>query len=440
MIEMGNYSVNELHQMYDQFCCHCDETAMYDQFLVAEKAEGLQVWFKGESEPYLDLVMGYSTLNLGHQHPRVREAMERAVKTIDHIHSFNCESKILLSKALVEKAPTHANMSVYFPVGGALAVETAVKLARAYTKKTKIVSFKGAFHGHSHSAMMLTDEAFINKKQYALYPAEEIRLPYADCYHCNEQDKCTLQCLLVAEQCLSQDKDIAGLIVEPIQGAAGFIIPHKEFILGLKKLCHDKSVLFIDDEIQVGMGRSGKMFAIEHFDVEPDMILLGKSLAGGYYPLSAVIARAEIWDAISLTGSALGSTFSNNPLGTYIALQVQRILQEEHYIENAEMIGVYFTEELKNFERYENIDNVTGLGLTQSFEVVKSKITKEPAPQTARKIQSEALAQRVIIYIGGVNHNRIKLTLPLWVQKEDIGMIISKLQDILEAVISNKID
>ena len=440
MIEMGEYSVNELHQIYDEYCCHCDETEMYDTFLVVEKAEGLQVWFKGKSEPYLDLVMGYSALNLGHQHPRVREAVERAVKTIDHIHSFNCESKILLSKALVAKVPAHANKRVYFPIGGAMAVETAVKLARAYTKKTKIVSFNGAFHGYSYGAMMITDGAFIDKKQYAPYPGEEISLPYADCYHCDEQAKCTFQCLSVAEQCLSQDKDIAGLVVEPIQGAAGFIIPPKEFIIGLKKLCHDKSVLFIDDEIQVGMGRSGRMFAIEHFNVEPDMILLGKSLAGGYYPLSAVIARAEIWDTISPTGSTFGSTFSNSPLGAYIALQVQRILQEEHYIENADRFGAYFTEELRLFERYENIDNVTGLGFTQSFEVVKSKRTKEPAPEIAKKIQSEALRRRVIICVGGVNHNRIKFTLPLWGQKEDIDMIIKKLQVILESVVSSKVD
>ena len=438
MIEMVNYNVNDLHQMYDQFCCHCDETVMYDQLLIAEKAEGLYVWFKNESEPYLDLVMGYAALNFGHQHPRIREAVEEAARTIEHIHSFNCESKILLSKTLVEKTPGTANKRVYFTVGGAMAVETSIKLARAYTKKTKVASFRSAFHGYSYSAMMITDENFINKRQYAPYPGEVIWLPYADCYCCDEQANCSFQCLQEVEQRLSQDKDIASLVVEPIQGAAGFVIPPKEFIVGLKKLCHDNSILLIDDEIQVGLGRTGRMFAIEHFNVEPDMILLGKSLAGGYYPLSAVIAREEIWDCISPTGSAIGSTFANSPLGTYIALQAQRILEEEHYVENAENMGIYFTEELKRLEQYKNIDNVTGLGLTQSFDVIKSKETREPAPQIAKEIQSEALRQRVIIYVGGVNRNRIKLTIPLWVRKEDINMIIEKLQDIFKSVLSNK--
>lgn len=321
--------------MHEQYCCHCDETGMYDQFLIVEKTEGLFVRFKGENEPYLDLVMGYTSLNFGHRHPKITEAVEAAVRAIDLMHSFNSESKILLSKVLAEKASGPANKRVYFPVGGAMAVETAVKLARAYTKKTKIASFRNAFHGYSYSAMMITDESFINKRQYAPFPGEVIWLPYTDCYYCDKQDKCSFQCLQEAEQLLSQDKDIAGLVVEPVQGGAGFVVPPKEFIAGLKKLCHDNGILFIDDEIQVGLGRTGRMFAIEHFNVEPDMILLGKSLSGGYYPLSAVIAREEIWDCISPIGSAIGSTFANNQFGAYLALQAQKILEEEHLIENA---------------------------------------------------------------------------------------------------------
>jgi len=434
MINIGKYNIEELQDIYDQFGCQCDETVMYNQFLLVERAEGLNVWFKDEDEPYLDLVMGFSALNLGHQHPRVRKAVIEAVNTIDHIHSFNCESKLLLSKILAEKTPGTSDKQVYYPVGGAMAVETAIKLARAYTQKTKMASFNSAFHGYSYGGMMVTDDAVINKRQYAPYPGKVIRLPYANCYRCDEEDECNLQCLRVAEQHLAQDKDIAGLIIEPIQGHAGFIVPPKEFIVGLRKLCDDNGVLFIDDEIQVGMGRAGRMFAIEHFDVEPDIILMGKSLAGGYYPISAVIARAEIWDCISPVGSGIGSTFVNSPLGTYVALQMQRILEEEHYMENAERIGAYFTEELRQFEQYENIDNVTGLGLTQSFEVVKSKETREPAPEIAEEIKSEALRQRIIIYVGGVNHSRIKFLLPLWVTKDDIDMIIAELRDIIESV------
>jgi len=435
MIGATKLNVTELRDMYDKFSCHCDETVMYDQFLVAERAKGLHVWFQNDSEPYLDLVMGFSALNFGHQHPRLRKAVEEAVRTIEHVHSFNCESKLLLSKVLAEKTPGTANKKVYYPVGGTMAVETAIKLARAYTKKSKIASFSGAFHGYSYGGMMVTDDAVINKRQYAPYPGEVLRLPYANCYRCDEQANCKFQCLQVAERLLSQDKDIAGLIIEPIQGHAGFIIPPKEFIVGLKKLCDDNDLLFIDDEIQVGMGRAGRMFAIEHFDVEPDIVLLSKSLSGGYYPISAVIANAEIWDCISPAGSGIGSTFVNSPIGTHVALEVQRILEEEGYIENAERIGAYFTRRLKHFEQYENIDNVTGLGLTQSFEVIRNKKTKKPTPQIAKEIQSEALRQHVLIYVGGINRNRIKFIAPLWVKKEDINMIIEKLKDILETVL-----
>lgn len=434
--EKRKYSSDELHDIYNRFSCQCDESGMYDQFLVPEKAEGLYVWFKDQSEPYMDLGMGFSALNFGHQHPRIRRAAEEAVRTIDHIHSFNSESKLLLSKALAEKTPGTPNKKVYFPVGGAMAVETSIKLARAYTGKTKLACFTGAFHGYSYGAMMVTDDAIINKPQYIPYPGEVVRLPYADCYHCDSHSDCRYQCLRVAEQRLGQDKDIAALIIEPVQGHSGFIIPPRDFIFGLKKLCQERGILFIDDEIQVGMGRSGRLLAVEHSDVEPDIILLSKSLAGGYYPLSAVIARAEIWDCISPTGSGIGSTFVNSPLATHIALEVLRVLEEDGLIENAERVGDYFTEELKCLERFGNIDNVTGLGLLQSFAVVKSKETKEPAPEIARKIRSEALRQHLIVLCSGMEQDRIKFTLPLWVNREDIDMIIERLQNIMKSVVA----
>jgi len=435
IVQKREYSTQELHGIYNRFSCQCDESGMYDQFLVAEKAEGLYVWFKDQSEPYVDLGMGFSALNFGHQYPEIRRAVEEAVRTIDHIHSFNSESKLLLSKALAEKTPGTPNKKVYYPVGGAMAVETAIKLARAYTGKTRLACFTGAFHGYSYGAMMVTDDTIINKPQYAPYPGEVVRLPYADCYHCDNRSECRYQCLQVAEQRLSQDRDIAALIIEPVQGHAGFIIPPVEFIFGLKKLCQERGILFIDDEIQVGMGRTGRLLAVEHSGVEPDIILLSKSLAGGYYPLSAVIARADIWDNVSAIGSGIGSTFVNSPLGTHVALKVLSILEEDGLIENAERVGTYFTGELRRLERYENIDNVTGLGLAQSFAVVKSKQTREPAPEIAGKIRSEALRQHMIVLCSGMKQDRIKFTLPLWVNREDIDMIIERLQGIVKSVV-----
>jgi len=284
--------------------------------------------------------------------------------------------------------------------------------------------------------MMATDDDVIDKSLYAPYPGEALRLPYADCYHCADRANCRFQCLQVAEQLLSQDDNIAAMIIEPVQGHAGFIIPPREFIFGLKNLCQERGILFIDDEIQVGMGRTGRFLAIEHYDVEPDIILLSKSLAGGCYPLSAVIARAEIWDRISPVGSGIGSTFVNSPLATHVALKVLSILEEDGLLKNAERMGAYFTERLKRLERFDNIDNVTGLGLTQSFTVVKSKDTREPAPAMAGSIQSEALRQHVIVLRSGMQRNRIKFTLPLWVRRADIDMIVERLDRIVKSVLA----
>lgn len=443
------YSVEELHDIYSQFSCQSDESGMYDQFLVPERAEGLYVWCKDHDEPYLDLGMGFSALNFGHQHPRLRRAVEEAVATIEHVHSLNSESKLLLSKALAEMTPGSPNKKVYFPVGGAMAVETAIKLARAYTGKTRIASFTGAFHGYSYGAMMVTDDAVIDKSLYAPYPGEAVRLPYANCYRCEHDDhnahgdchqrgaSCHFQCLQTAEQLLSQDNDIAALIIEPVQGHAGFIIPPKEFILGLKNLCQGKGILFIDDEIQVGMGRTGKFLAIEHFDVEPDIILLSKSLSGGYYPLSAVIARAEIWDRISPVASGIGSTFVNSPWATHVALEVLSVIEEDGLLKNAEKTGAYFTEQLKHLERFDCIDNVTGLGLTQSMAVVESKETRQPTPDMASRIQSEALRQHMMVCCSGVKRDRIKFVLPLWIDRKDIDMIVSKLHAIVKSAVTS---
>lgn len=442
-MDRRQHTVDELHDIYRQFSCQSDESGMYDQFLVPERAEGLYVWCKDRSEPYLDLGMGFSALNFGHQHPRLLRAVEQAVATIEHVHSLNSESKLLLSKALAEMTPGSPNKKVYFPVGGAMAIETAIKLARAYTGKTKIASFTGAFHGYSYGAMMITDDAAIDKSLYAPYPGEAVRLPYANCYRCEHGDhnnhgaSCRFECLQTAEQLLSQDDDIAALIIEPVQGHAGFIIPPREFIFGLKNLCQEKGILFIDDEIQVGMGRTGKFLAIEHYDIEPDIILLSKSLAGGYYPLSAVIARAEIWDRISPVASGIGSTFVNSPWATRVALEVLSIIEEDGLLKNAEKIGAYFTERLRHLERFDCIDNVTGLGLTQSMAVVDNKETRQPAPDMASRIQSEALRQHMMVCCSGVDRDRIKFVLPLWIDRRDIDMIVSKLYGIVKSAVAS---
>jgi 4-aminobutyrate aminotransferase/(S)-3-amino-2-methylpropionate transaminase len=435
-IDGPQYSVDELHDIYRQFSCQCDESGLYDQFLVPERAEGFHVWFKGHDEPFLDLGMGFSALNFGHHHPAIREAAEEAIGRIDHVHSFNSESKLLLSKALAEMTPGSPDKKVYFPVGGAMAVETAIKLARAYTGKTRIASFTGAFHGYFYGAMMVTDDGVIDKPQYSPYPGEALRLPYADCYHCSSHANCRLQCLLAAEQRLRQDDDVAALIIEPVQGHAGFVIPPREFLIGLMGLCRERDILFIDDEIQVGMGRTGKFLAIEHSDVEPDIVLLSKSLAGGYYPLSAVIARSDIWDHISPAGSGIGSTFVNSPLGTHIALKALSVLEKEGLLANAGRVGAYFTGRLNSLERFGCIGNVTGLGLTQSFAVVKSKETRQPAPEVAAAIQSEALRQRMIVCRSGVERDRIKFTLPLWVDRDTVDTIVERLHGIVQAAVT----
>lgn len=409
---------------------------MYDQFLVAESAEGCNVRFQGDPEPYIDLVMGYSATNFGHRHPRIVKAVHEAVDRIDHIHSFNCEAKIRVSAKLASMVPGKPEVRVYFPVGGAMAIENAIKIARAATGGTKIASFEGAFHGYSYGAMMVTDRSFVNFDRYGPMPGPEIRLPYGACWPCDPDDVDAEvdRRLRKIEEFLSKDRDVAAVILEPVQGANGFVIPEKRFVQGLREITKNYGVLLIDDEIQVGVGRCGRMFAIEHFDVTPDIIVMGKSITAGYYPTSVVIARSELFDKIPAKRSGIGSTFGNNPLGLAIVDAVLEMIEAERMFDDVERKGELFTQELRKFERYPFVANATGLGLAHSFAIVEDRSSNRPDAALAAKLQSEALRQHILLYVAGVEKNRIKLFLPVTIKQEELAPIARRIDGVLAKV------
>lgn len=429
-------SVEALQKAYEDYCCKSDETAMYDRFLVVESTEGCYVRFKDDPDPYLDLVMGYSATNFGHRHPKIVEAVHRAVDSIDHVHSFNSEAKIRVSERLARMFPGHPPVRVYFPVGGAMAVENAIKISRAATGRKKIASFEGAFHGYSYGAMMVTDRAFVDLDRYAPMPGPELRLPYGNCWPCDSKDKEKVirERLGQIDRMLAADGDVAAVILEPIQGANGFIIPEASFVRGVREITRKHGILLIDDEIQVGLGRAGRMFAITHFDVEPDLILLGKSISAGYYPTSVVMAQAALFDRINPARSGIGSTFGNNPLGLAIVDAVLHLIETEGWFRGVEEKGEALTAELYQLEKYPFVENVTGLGLAHSFAIVKDKASHTPDPERAARLQSEALRQKVLLYVAGKTKNRIKLFLPVTVTLEELRHVAMRLDELLAAI------
>ncbi len=409
---------------------------MYDQFLVAESTEGMYVRFKDHAEPFLDLVMGYSATNFGHRHPAIVAAVHKAVDRIDHVHSFNCEAKIRVSAKLAQWVPGRPDVRTYFPVGGAMAIENAIKIARAATGRTKIASFEGAFHGYSYGAMMVTDRAFVNLDQFAPMPGPEIRLPYGATWPCpaDQVESEVDHRLEHIDHVLSSDPDIAAVIFEPVQGANGFLIPEKRFVRELWEITRRRGVLFIDDEIQVGVGRCGRMFAIDHFGVQPDIIVMGKSITAGYYPTSAVIARAELFDRIPPKRSGIGSTFGNNPLGLAIVEAVLDLIHQDRLFDEVEAKGDAFTAALRQMERYPFVANVTGLGLAHSFAVVKDCVDNLPDPDLAARLQVEALRRHILLYVAGTQKNRVKLFLPVTVTRDEMASVVARLGEVLAEV------
>ena len=317
-----------------------------------------------------------------------------------------------------------------------MAVEAAIKLARAATGRKKIASFEGAFHGYSFGAMMVTDRAFANLEQYGPLPGPEIRLPYGNVWPATGADaeRCVQQRLAQIEDLLREDPDVAAVILEPVQGANGFIVPEKSFVQGVRALTQKYGVLLIDDEIQVGLGRTGRMFAIAHFDVVPDMILLGKSLSAGYYPVSAVLARREVFDRVGPKRSAIGSTFGNNQFGLAIVDAVLELIESEELFTGVEERGAAFTARLRELEQFPFVENVSGLGLTQSFAIVADKNSHRADPERAARIQSEALRQKVLLYVAGKHKNRIKLFPPVTISPDECGAVVNRLARILQAV------
>jgi acetylornithine/succinyldiaminopimelate/putrescine aminotransferase len=394
----------DAQELYRRHCCQMDQTLLYERPLVVERAQGCRVWFAGEHEPYLDLVCGYSSTNLGHCHPRLQRRLAELAARFDHVHSLTTAPAVELAGKLCGLLGRPEQYRVYYTVGGAAAADAAVRLARAFSRRPVVASFTGAFHGYSLGALPLTDRAFVAPDQFAPLAGERLAVPFGDLPGCRR--------ILEANRAR-----VGGLIVEAVQGAAGFEIPPEGFLAEVRELCRRLELVFIADEIQVGLGRTGRMLALEHSGVrDPDVVLLGKSLGGGYYPLSAVVARKEVFESIPAAGSTFGDTFSHNAVGCGLGLEVLDILQNTPAIADgrargAEMLGCL--QELKG--RYARVSRVWGLGPALALE-----LAGPGAPALAADLVRAGLAERVLLYATGVRGDRLKFAPALTMTAEEL--------------------
>ncbi len=399
--------------------------------LVVEKARGL--WLEDvDGNSFLDFTAGIAVCATGHCHPRVVRAIKKQADLLLHMSGtdFYYTPQILLAEKLGSLAPGRGKKKVYFGNSGAEAVEAAFKLARWHTRRELNIAFYGAFHGRTMGALSLTASKTVQKKHYNPLVPGITHIPYAYCYRCPYHlcyPSCGLACVHWVEDTLFRTslppEEVAAIIVEPIQGEGGYIVPPPEFHKSLHKIAKKYDILYVVDEVQSGMGRTGKMFAMEHFGVIPDIMALAKGIASGM-PLGALVARGEImdWEA-----GSHASTFGGNPVSCQAALATIDLLIES-LMANAALQGEHLMSGLRKLQQaHECIGDVRGKGLMVGVELVKDRESKVPAKECRDKIINAAFRKGLLLL--GCGENNIRFCPALTVRRTEINTCLTIFDD-----------
>ncbi len=385
---------------------------------------------------FLDFNAGIAVCSTGHCHPRIVKAIQEQAARLIHMSGtdFYYGPQAELARKLAKLAPGSGNKRVFLTNSGAESVEAAFKLARYHTKRKHMIAFFGAFHGRTMGALSLTASKVTQRAGFAPLIPQVSHVDYPNCYRCPRKPDsgCCFDCLDQIENKLFRrtvsPDEVAAIIVEPIQGEGGYIVPPPEFHQRLKSLAERHGILLIADEVQSGMGRTGKMFAMEHWGVEPDIICLAKGIASGM-PLGAMIARDDIMDWPPGTHA---STFGGNPVSCVAALETIALLQEE-LLANAANVGDYLMERLRELQsRHELIGDVRGKGLMIGVELVRDRVTKEPAVAERNTIVQECFQKGLLLLGCGVN--AIRFSPPLVIDRVDADVAVEILDEVMSRV------
>jgi 4-aminobutyrate aminotransferase/(S)-3-amino-2-methylpropionate transaminase len=400
----------------------------------AVRASNAEIW-DVEGKRYIDFVGGIGVQNTGHRHPKVVKAIEAALQGTIHT-AFQVsayESYIALAERLNAAAPIEGPAKTIFFSTGAEAVENATKIARYATKRSAVIAFSGAFHGRTLFTMAMTGKVVPYKAGFGDMPGGVHRLPFPIESHGHTAAQ-SLEALEMLFKTDVEPSRVAAIIIEPVQGEGGFYVAPFEFLRALRAICDKHGILLIDDEIQAGFARTGKIFAIEHSGVKPDLITTAKSLAGGM-PLSGVIGRAAIMDAPDPGG--LGGTYAGNPLACAAGLAVMDVIQEEKILERSVTLGDKLTSRLKQMALRNDlppIDDIRGLGAMVAFDIVKTRGTQEPDADRTKKLLGEALKRGLILLTCGLYGNGVRILVPITIEDHVLDEALGILEDSLKAI------
>jgi 4-aminobutyrate aminotransferase len=388
-----------------------------------------------DGNTFLDFNAGIAVVATGHCHPEVVSAVQKQAADLIHMSctDFYYAGMVELARKLEAISPGSDPKKIYFGNSGTEAIEAAIKLARYHTGREKIIAFYGAFHGRTLGSLSLTASKAVQRKGFGTLLSGVFHVPYANPYRCpygHQPKDCCRDCAQFIERELFKKivdpEEVAAIVVEPIQGEGGYVPGPPEFLLDLQRICRKHGILFVTDEVQSGMGRTGKWWAGDHAGLEPDILCVAKGIASGL-PLSATIARSAIMD---LKPGAHASTFGGNPVSIAAALTTIRLI-ETQYMENARRIGEYMFARMSNWrETFPIVGDVRGKGLMIGIEIVEDNKTKVPSPKLRDAIVNLAFAKGLLIL--GAGANTLRLAPPLIIDEEQADFAIKTLESCLQ--------
>lgn len=404
--------------------------------IYAVRAENSELW-DADGKRFIDFAAGIAVNNTGHRHPKVMAAVARQAEEFTHtcFHVAPYESYVALAERLNAATPGEFAKKTMLVTTGAEAVENAVKMARAYTGRSGVIAFSGAFHGRTLMGMALCGKVTPYKKAFGAMPPEVLHAPFPNAFHgVSVQD--SLNALDNMLRSSIDPERVAAIIIEPVQGEGGFNIAPPEFLRALREICDQHGILLIADEVQAGIARTGKLFAFEHAGVAADLVTMAKGLAGGF-PLSAVTGRAEVVDAAPVGG--IGGTYAGNPLAVAAANAVLDVIVEEDLCSRATEIGEVIKARLTAIaarQGMEPIGDVRGVGAMVAFELVTDRITNNPDPALTQAIVAEAEARGLIILPCGTRANAVRLLPALTTPMAQVEEALDILEASIEAAVN----
>jgi 4-aminobutyrate aminotransferase/(S)-3-amino-2-methylpropionate transaminase len=387
-----------------------------------------------DGNTFIDFTGGVGCLNVGHSHPKVVAAARKQLERFSHT-DFTIvpyEPYVALAERLLERTPISGPTKAAFFNAGTEAVENAVKFARAYTKRPAVIAFEGGFHGRTLLSLSLTSKTHPYKAGFGPFSPEVYRVPFAQDYRGPDAHAAleTLERALVTQVAA---ETVAAIVIEPVQGEGGFVVAPQEFMSGVRRICDDNGIVLVVDEVQTGFGRTGKLFAIEHYEVEPDLITIAKSVAAGL-PLSGVLGRAPIMDAPG--PNAIGGTYVGNPVAQAAALAVLDVIDEEGLVERAAAIGETMRGRMQAWqERFDEIGDVRGLGAMLAIELVHDRESKDPAPELGAAICEEAFHNGLLLLGSGIYSNCVRVLAPLTITDGELDEALEVWERALEHIL-----